>query len=107
MSMFRNPFDPEVKLHSAGCTCSSCSGGVAKDDTPDTQEGLIDRVVESALVRGLFGHHDEARRNFLRLAGGGTLAAALGAVLPLDAVKAAAKESGGPPGKKKPQGARP
>ena len=100
MSMFRNPFDPEVKLHSAGCTCSSCSGGVAKDDTPDTQEGLIDRVVESALVRGLFGHHDEARRNFLRLAGGGTLAAALGAVLPLDAVKAAAKESGGPLEKK-------
>src|SRR4030065_1551440 len=100
MSMFRNPFDPEVKLHSAGCTCSSGRGGVAEDDPPDTQEGLIDRVVESALVRGWFGHHDEARRNFLRLAGGGTLAAALGAVLPLDAVKAAAKESGGPLEKK-------
>jgi nitrate/nitrite transport system substrate-binding protein len=95
MSMFRNPFDPDTKLHSAGCTCSSCSGAVAKDDTPDSQEGLIDRVVESALVREVFGHHDESRRNFLRLAGGGTLAAALGAVLPIDAVKAAVKESGG------------
>ena len=51
-------------------------------------------------MREIFGHHDESRRNFLRLAGGGTLAAALAAVLPLDAVKAAVKESGGPLEKK-------
>jgi len=96
MSMFRNPFDPDTQLHSAGCTCSSCSGAAATDDTPDSQEGLIDRIVESSLVREIFGHEDESRRNFLRLAGGGTLAAALASVLPMDKVKAAVKESGGP-----------
>ena len=94
MSMFRNPFDPDAQLHSSSCTCVSCTGKSQKDDTPQTEEGLIDRVVESALVRGLFGHHDEARRNFLRFVGGGTLAAALGSVLPLDAVKAAVKDGG-------------
>ena len=94
MSMFRNPFDPEVQLHSSSCTCVSCSGKPAQDDTPQTEEGLIDRVIESALVRGMFGHHDDARRNFLRFVGGGTLAAALGSVLPLEAVKAAIKDGG-------------
>ncbi|HLD13407.1 MAG TPA: CmpA/NrtA family ABC transporter substrate-binding protein [Burkholderiales bacterium] len=96
MSMFRNPFDPNIKLHAAGCSCASCSGGTASSDIPDTQEALIDRVVESTLVREIFGHHDASRRNFLRLTGGGTLAAAL----PLDAVKAAVKGSGGPIEKK-------
>ena len=100
MSMFRNPFDPNIKLHASGCSCASCSGGTASGDTPETQEALIDRVVESALVREIFGHHDASRRNFLRLTGGGTLAAALAAVLPLDAVKAAVKQSGGPLEKK-------
>jgi nitrate/nitrite transport system substrate-binding protein len=94
MSMFRNPFDPDTRLHSSSCTCVTCTGKAASDDTPQTEEGLVDRVVESALVRGLFGHHDEARRQFLRYVGGGTLAAALGAVLPLDAVKAAVKDGG-------------
>ncbi len=101
MSMFRNPFDPESRLHSDGCTCAACAGSpAAGDDIPATHEALVDRVVESVLVREIFGHHDASRRNFLRLAGGGTLAAALAAVLPLDAVKAAVKESGGPPEKK-------
>ncbi len=100
MSMFRNPFDPDTRLHSSSCTCVSCAGKAVTDDTPETEEGLIDRVVESALVREVFGHHDASRRNFLRLAGGGTLAAAIAAVLPLDAVKAAVKDSGGPLEKK-------
>ena len=100
MSMFRDPFDPDTKLHSTGCSCSSCSGAVAKDDMPEGQEALIDRVVESALVREMFGHQDAARRNFLKYAGSGTLAAAIASVLPLDAVKAAVKEGGGPLEKK-------
>ena len=95
MSMFRDPFDAESKLHSTGCTCYSCTGTTAKDDTPTTQEGLIDRIVESALVREIFGHHDTSRRNFLRLSSSGALAAAIASVLPLDAVKAAVKEGGG------------
>ncbi|HEX9812678.1 MAG TPA: CmpA/NrtA family ABC transporter substrate-binding protein [Burkholderiales bacterium] len=94
MSMFRDPYDPNSRLHSSSCTCTSCTGAPAPADAPDSQEALIDRVVESAIVRGIFGHHDEGRRSFLRLAGGGTLAAAIGGVLPLDAVKAAVKDGG-------------
>ena len=62
----------------------------------DNAEAMFDRAVESAIVRGLFGHNDRSRRDFIRLVGGGTLAAALGSLLPLDKIKAAAKESGGP-----------
>ena len=47
----------------------------------ETSEDMMDRVVESAIVRGVFGHHDASRRNFLRLMGGGTLAAALGTMI--------------------------
>jgi len=99
-----NPFDPESDLrHGAGCTCAACAGASAsgKTETLASTEDVIDRAVESAIVRGMFGHHDEARRNFLRLVGGGTLAAALGSILPLDKVKAAIKEGGGPLEKKK------
>lgn len=53
---------------------------------------LFDRAIESAIVRSTFGGHDEQRRHFLRMVGGGTLAAALGSIIPLDSVKAAMKE---------------
>ena len=62
----------------------------------DNAEAMFDRAVESAIVRGVFAHNDRSRRDFIRLVGGGTLAAALGSLLPLDKIKAAAKESGGP-----------
>ena len=62
----------------------------------DNAEAMFDRAVESAIVRGLFGHNDRSRRDFIKLVGGGTLATVLGSLLPLDKIKAAAKESGGP-----------
>ena len=62
----------------------------------DHAEAMFDRAVESAIVRGVFRHNDRSRRDFIRLVGGGTLAAVLGSLLPLDKIKAAAKESGGP-----------
>ena len=72
----------------------------AHDNPPvarfDNAEAMFDRAVESAIVRGLFGHNDRSRRDFIKLVGGGTLAAVLGSLLPLDKIKAAAKESGGP-----------
>lgn len=61
-----------------------------------TPDDMMDRAVESAIVRGMFGHNDHSRRQFLKLMGGGTLAAALGSILPLDKIKAAVKESMGP-----------
>ncbi|MDX5298515.1 MAG: ABC transporter substrate-binding protein, partial [Gammaproteobacteria bacterium] len=59
-------------------------------------DDVLDRVVESAIVRGLFGHNDMKRREFIRLSGTGMLAAILGSIIPLDNVKAAVKESLGP-----------
>jgi len=119
-----NPFDADARLtHSRGCSCELCeaesrsakglsdrerqilmerqaehshSSSTAGDTAFDSTEDMMDRVVESAIVRGMFGHHDNSRRNFIKLVGGGTLAAALGSILPLEQVKAAVKESMGP-----------
>lgn len=107
-----NPFDSSVSLqHSRGCGCSACATGKSasayKADTEAattdlvTPEDYMDRAVESAIVRGIFQHDDFNRRRFLKMVGGGTLAAALGSLLPLGAVKAAVKESSGPLEKKK------
>ena len=69
--------------------------------TFDSSDDMMDRAVESAIVRGMFGHNDESRRRFIKMVGGGTLAAALGTIIPLDKVKAAVKDSIGPLEKKK------
>jgi len=74
----------------------------AKDHAvTDSSESMIDRVVESAVVRAVFGHNDLSRRAFMRAMGGGTLAAVLASVFPLEAAKAAVKENMGPLEKKK------
>src|SRR5690606_16720677 len=62
----------------------------------NSSDDVLDRAVESAIVRGLFGHNDLKRREFIRLTGTGTLAAILGSIIPLDKVKAAVKDSLGP-----------
>lgn len=69
---------------------------LADSETFDSSEDMMDRVVESAIVRGVFGHSDASRRDFIRVVGGGTLAAVLGTMIPLDKVKAAVKDSIGP-----------
>lgn len=57
-------------------------------------EALLDRAVEDAIVRAVFGQTPLTRRRFIRMVGEGTLAALLSQLLPLEAVKAAVKESG-------------
>ena len=76
------------------------------DDTADsnslaTPEDVMDRVVESAIVRSLFGHHEPSRREFMRTVGGGTMAAILASVFPMEAAKAAIKDTLGKPEKTK------
>lgn len=70
-------------------------------ETFDSEDDMMDRVIESAIVRGVFGHNDASRRDFIKTVGGGTMAAALATMIPLDKVKAAVKDSIGPLEKKK------
>ena len=101
-----DPFNPDISIkHESGCECSVCSGNaksqkhVSSDtsSTPlETSEDVMDRAIESALVRGMFGHNEISRRSFLGLVGGGAVASILSSLLPLAEVKAAVKDSMGP-----------
>lgn len=100
-----NAFDPNTSLqHRQGCSCKRCGGDTqslnTKQATTQPQEHLnseemLDRAIENAIVRGVFGQSDVSRRFFMQALGGGTLAAVLGSILPLEAVKAAVKEETG------------
>ncbi len=104
-----DPFKAESDLsHGAGCGCSSChpaaAGAPAQPASATTsqsmdQEAMIDRAIESAVVRAVFGHHDASRRKFIKMMGTGTFAAALASVFPLDAAKALLKDNLGKPEK--------
>ncbi len=64
----------------------------SEDDPYASEESLMDRAVEGAVVRALFGGNELARRAFIRTVGKSTFYAALSSVLPLAACKDAAKE---------------
>jgi nitrate/nitrite transport system substrate-binding protein len=117
-SSLGNPFDHRQSLvHGRDCGCKTCADAhspassspstppsasrradeaPAATGAPRDSEEMMDRVVESALVRGIFGHSDMHRRQFMKLVGGGTVAAALATLFPMDAIKAAVKEDLGP-----------
>ena len=125
----QNPFDPDTNLmhshadevrehgakgHVCGPGCQHHHTRIDGQDVPlemahyhrpkdpaMDQEAMIDRAVESAVVRAVFNHSEIDRRRFLKLIGGATFAAALGSVFPLDSLKAAVKDSLGPLEKKK------
>ncbi|MCG5497918.1 CmpA/NrtA family ABC transporter substrate-binding protein [Ectothiorhodospira variabilis] len=120
-----NPYDPEVSLmhghdhahddgdHVCGPGCTHHSHIDGQDVPLETAhyhrsreahmdtEDMVDRAVESAVVRAVFNHSEIDRRRFLKLIGAGTFAAALASVFPMDALKAAVKEGMGPLEKKK------
>ena len=112
-------------IHSKGCHCDSCRlaavdpaayrqaleqqadnyraspAHIGSEPTSlHSAEEVMDRAIENAIVRAVFNQDDKSRRRFIRAIGGGTLAAALSSVLPMAAIKAAAKEQGGPLEKK-------
>ncbi len=102
-----DPFASDTDLrHSKGCGCSSCATGHHHDhaDTAPalaSSEDVMDRAIESAVVRSIFGQDEFSRRGFAKLAGAGGLAAAVASVFPLDAAKAAIKDNLGAPEKSK------
>ncbi|MEC9434427.1 MAG: CmpA/NrtA family ABC transporter substrate-binding protein [Pseudomonadota bacterium] len=100
-----NPFSAEADLiHGAACSCAGCAGGhahKAPEALPDTSEAMLERAVESAVVRSVFGHNDLSRRAFAGMLGAGGLSALIGSAFPLDKAKAAILDSLGTPEKKK------
>lgn len=95
MSAFDNPFDPDTKLHRGGCSCGQHHSQAAHDAAMKDEDARVSRVVESAVMRGLFPD-DQMRRNFLRAVGTGTAMAAISTFFPLNAAKALAQERAKP-----------
>ncbi|MEM5472131.1 CmpA/NrtA family ABC transporter substrate-binding protein [Hoeflea sp. AS60] len=60
---------------------------------------MMERAIESAIVRSVFGHSDISRRSFMGMVGGGTAAAALASIFPIDKAKAALLDTLGKPEK--------
>ena len=102
MSGFDNPFDPHIRL-TQGCSCGKHASQAEHEktiatDRPQGEEAVINRAIESAVMRALFPH-DETRRNFLHAVGAGTAFAALSTLFPLAAATALAADKA-PPEKK-------
>lgn len=109
--------------HKISCTCESCTVGAKVTDkerttllekqaekmvsvdtpateskvdevnVPESSDDHFDRAIESAFVRGIFGHNDASRRKFLKLVGAGTFTSILATMFPMNDIKAQAKES--------------
>ncbi|GGL83989.1 nitrate ABC transporter substrate-binding protein [Pseudooceanicola nanhaiensis] len=100
MKSLGNPFDHASDLrHGAGCSCAGCKQTAAAGAAPETTDAMLERAVESAVVRSMFGQNDLSRRSFMGMVGGGTVAAALASVFPLDKAKAAILDTLGTPEK--------
>ncbi len=104
-----DPYNPDITLsHTAGCSCTACAGRPALDhgSTPETgaalsSDAIMERAIESAVVREVFGHNELSRRAFLGLIGGGTAAAILASLFPMEQAKAALLDKLGKPEKTK------
>ncbi|WP_370853063.1 CmpA/NrtA family ABC transporter substrate-binding protein [Pararhizobium haloflavum] len=106
MKSLGNPYDGDTDLrHGVSCTCAGCMTDAGKLTAESvsrpamSSDDMLERAVESAVVRSMFGHNDLSRRSFAKMLGGTTLAAALASVLPIDKVKAAILDDIGTPEK--------
>ncbi len=93
-----DPFSHDTDLrHGAGCGCAAC-GTKTGDQTSArlSQEQMLERAVESAVVRSVFGHNELSRRSMMGMLGGGAFAAALASVFPMDKAKALILDEMGP-----------
>ncbi len=101
MKSLGNPFSEKSDLrHGAACGCEACKTGQHQHATEVmSSEAMMERAVESAIVRSVFGHSDIGRRSFMGMLGGGTVAAALASVFPIDKAKAAILDNLGTPEK--------
>ncbi len=54
-----------------------------------SSEDILERAIESAVVRSIFGHNELSRRSFASMLGASTLAGIIGSVFPMEEAKAA------------------
>ena len=100
-----NPYSDKTDLrHGADCGCDTCLTGHGHDHdhaepTNMSSEQMMERAVESAVVRSMFGQNDIARRSFMGMLGGTTFAAALASVFPVKQAVANILDDLGPPEK--------
>ena len=83
-----NPFSEDSDLsHGAGCSCNSCVPSTSAQDRvkeiPQDEEQIVNRVVETAVVKAMFGGNDMQRRQFIRAVGEKAFKGALLAALPM------------------------
>jgi len=99
-SAFRDPLNPDQSL-AASCSCGHHASQSEHDRAVslDDHEALASRLVETAVVKAVFGP-DATRRSFLRTVGGSTALAALSQFFPLAAAKEALAQAPGPLEKK-------
>jgi nitrate/nitrite transport system substrate-binding protein len=115
-----DPYSFESDLvHNKDCSCDTCQNlkhhlqntrhdsindGLANNQTTtrnnetlnfESSEDVLNRVVENAVIRGIFGQNDLSRRQFMGLIGGSAAAAVIGSIFPMEAAKAAVQESAG------------
>src|SRR5919206_587375 len=100
MSTFDNPFDPNRRLHSGGCSCgrhvSEAEHQAAElqiQPAIASEEKRYEGVVASAVMRAMFPQ-DVARRAFLKSVGAATALAAVSQFFPLKTATEAFAQGG-------------
>jgi len=88
-----DPFDADASIGHGVATHGACSCGA--DHTAGSEE-IMDRAVESAVVRAVFRGHEPARRSFMKMVGAAGAMSLISSFFPLEAAKAWAKDSTGP-----------
>lgn len=95
LSEFQKQEAIEKSVYESGMSAKTAHMDATMDSALDSNEAIMDRAIESAVVRSVFGHNEMSRRSFLSMIGGGTAAAVLGSVFPMAEAKAAIKETMG------------
>ena len=101
-SSLGNPYDENTNLHHNNFDSQLsnkesidedlANEGHQHDDFPKTEEDMMDRAVENAVVRAIFNDNEINRRRFMKMVGSSTAAAVIASIFPLQAAKAIAKE---------------
>src|SRR5712671_4738003 len=90
MSTFDNPFDPDRRLHSGGCSCGQhvseaehhAAAQLLVQAQVENEQKRTEGVVASAVMRAMFPK-DAARRAFLKSVGASTALAAISQFFPI------------------------